>query len=289
MRLALRASVGRSEGTRDSGEVLLLLGGGNHVGSSLLSPAVDEIAVRAPRVTTCKLDGGLTVPAVGENLAQVVADAEAQLGHRLATLGAPVGGTVVAGLVGGLEGLLVDALGEVEELLQMGAAGRGREAIGADGNGLALAGPLSLGVSGHISFGFGVGISSDHLQVLGDGDLSGCLAEVVVGAEAHNRDGLEVRSIGSVQRRGDPVDGQIVGVLGVGAALLQLGAGLGVDGDGVGAEERVQMGLAVLAGEDNGINVLEHEGGGNVDLGVGLGSADKKAGGEKNGRRHLGS
>ncbi|KAI6756876.1 hypothetical protein HG530_011474 [Fusarium avenaceum] len=222
MRLALRARVVLSEGTRDSGEVLLLLGGCNHVGSSLLSPAVDEIAVRAPRVATCKLNGGFAVPA---------------LGHRLATLRAPVGGTVVAGLVSCLEGLLVDALWEVEELLQMGAAGRGGEAVGADGNGLALAGPLSLGVSGHISFGLGVGISSDHLQVLGDGDLSGCLAEVVVGAEAHNRDGLEVRSIGSVQRRGDPVDRQIVGVLGVGAALLQLGAGLGVDGDGVGAEE----------------------------------------------------
>ncbi|KAI1029247.1 hypothetical protein LB505_006269 [Fusarium chuoi] len=95
----------------------------NHVLGRLLSPAVDEVAVRAERISARELEGRLAAPAIGEDLAQVVADAEAQLGHGLAALRTPVGGAVVARLVGCLEGLFVDALWEVEELLEMGCAG----------------------------------------------------------------------------------------------------------------------------------------------------------------------
>jgi hypothetical protein len=178
---------------------------------------------------------------------------------------------VVAGLVAGFEGLFIDTLGEVEELLEVGVAGTGGETVGSDRNGLALAGPFSLGLRRHISLGLGHSVAGHHLQVLRDSDLSRGLAEVVVSAEAHDRNRLVVGSIGGVERSRNPVDGQIVRVLGVGATLLELGAGLGVDGDGIRAEERVQVRLAMLAGEHNRVDVLEHEGRSGIDLSVSLG------------------
>lgn len=276
-----------AKGTVDSGKLLLLRGCGNHVLSSLLGPSVDEVTVRAPSGTAGKLDGCLAAPAVGQGLAQVPADAEAQLRHRLHALGTPVGSSVVARLVSRLERLLVDALREVEQLLEMGAARLGREAIGVKSARFALAGPLRLCVGNHISLRRGRGLSGHHLQVLWDGHLGGGLSEVVVGAETRQGHRLvRVSAVRRVQGRGDPVDGQIVGVLGVGAALLQLGAGRGARGDGIGAEERVHVGLVKGAREDDGIDVLLHERLGHVDLGVSLGSSDEEAGGEKNGRRH---
>lgn len=54
------------------------------------------------------------------------------------------------------------------------------------------------------------------------------------------------------------VNGEVVGVLARGAALLQLGGSGLVFGNGVGAEEGVHVGL-VLARHDKRIDVLPHE------------------------------
>lgn len=169
----------------------------------------------------------------------------------------------------------------------MGAAGRAGEAVGIEGAAAAaLAEPLGLGLGGQLGLGLGLGVAGDHFQVLRDGHLRGRLAEVVVGAEAGDRERLvRLAAILGEQRRGDPVDGQVVGVLEVGAALLKLGAGLRVDRDGVGAEKAVQVRLVILAREDYGVDVLEHKGAGGADDGVGLSHA-KQGGGEKNGSRH---
>lgn len=281
--LAGRTGVVGAEGAVDGGELLLLLGGGEHVGGSLRGPTVDEVAVRAPGGAAGELEGRGAAPAVGEDLAEVVADGEAELRHGLHAGGAAA---TALGLVGGLEGLGVDTLGEVEELLEVGAAGRRGETVGVGAAAAAvLAGPRGLGIGDHVALGGGGGLAGNHLEVLGNSDLGLCLAKVVVGAEARERHGLVgLAAVGGVERRGDPVDGQVVGVLGVGAALLELGAGLGVDGDGVGAEEGVQVRLVVLAGVDNGIDVLGHKRGGDVDLGVGLSQAGEEAGSEKKGR-----
>lgn len=56
--------------------------------------------------------GGGAGPAVGEDLAEVVADAEAELRHRLHALGAPVRGAMSAGLVGRLEVASLTQLGK---------------------------------------------------------------------------------------------------------------------------------------------------------------------------------
>lgn len=135
-----------------------------------------------PGVAAGQLDRRSATPSVGQDLAQVVADGEAQLGHGLGALGAPVVRAVVAALVRRLQGVLVDTLGEVQERLQVGAAGGAREAVlvGRDAI-VALAHPLDLGVRRGIRGGGGRGGTRDHLQVLRDGDLGRCLAQVVVG------------------------------------------------------------------------------------------------------------
>lgn len=52
---------------------------------------------------------------------------------------------------------------------------------------------------------------------------------------------------------------KVVRVLSRGATSLQLSTGGRVDGDCVGPEEGVKMGLRVLAGEHDGVDVLVHE------------------------------
>lgn len=54
------------------------------------------------------------------------------------------------------------------------------------------------------------------------------------------------------------VDGEVIGVLVGRATGLELGRGVGVDGDGIRSEEAVHVAL-VLARENNRIDVLQHE------------------------------
>jgi len=152
---------------------------------------------------------------------------------------------------------------------------------------IVLAPPLGVGLFGHGRRRLRLSITSEHLQVLGDGDLSRSVSKSVVCAESHDRDRHE-RVAGLCQQRGHPVDGQIVRVLSVGAASTKLIAGLGVDVDGVGAEERVKMRFAVLSREDDGVDVLVHERRRNVDLSVGIGRLDGEATGQQGGLQHVG-
>ena len=251
-------------------EVHLLLGRIQHVLGGLLGPPVDEIAMRAPRIAARELDGRLAVPATGQILTRVPADGEAQLGHGLHAGGTRAAATV---LVGGLEGGFVDAVWEEEELLEVSSAGAGGEAVLVEGHVFGFAAPGGLGVWVHGGLGGGGGLAGDHHEVLRDGHLGGGLAQVVVGGEAEHAEGLVgFAAVGGEEGGGDPVGGEVVGVVGVGAALLELGGGGGGGGEGVGAEEGVEVGLGVGAGEDDGVDVFGGEGAHEVDLGVGGGS-----------------
>jgi hypothetical protein len=285
-RLASRASLVASKRTVDGSKVLLLAGRADHVLSSLGNPTVDEVTVRAPRRSACQLERRGSRPAIRQGLAEIVADGEAELGHGLHASRAPVGCAVLTALVTGLESLLVDALGEVEELLNVGAAGLGRETVSVKGDALAFTGPLGLCVGVHGVLGHGAGLASNHHQVLRDGDLGRGLAQVVVCAEAEDGYGLVVLAILGVEESRNPVGGQIVGVLGAGATLLEFSTGLCAGNDGVGAVERVEMRLVELAREDNGINVLLHERRRNLDDGVRVCELSDKGRSEKSVKRH---
>jgi hypothetical protein len=136
-------------------------------------------------------------------------------------------------------------------------------------------------LSGHLVRSGCFGIAGQHGQVLWDGDLGRRVSQTVVSAEAADRHRLEGAGSGLVQQCRDPVDGQVVGVLGVGAAGSELVASGQGDCDGVGAEEGVEVGFGVLAREDDGVDVLVHEGRGDVDLGVGVGALDGEATGQQ--------
>lgn len=154
----------------------------------LLSPTVDKIAVRAPCVATGELQRCGAAPAVGQDLAQIVADAEAQLRHCLHAFGAAVGRAEAAVLVGSLERGRVDALREVQQRLQVGATGGAWEPVCIERDAaVAFAEPLDLCVSGHSSLCGGARVARNHFQVLRDGHFRFRLAQVVVGAEAHHR------------------------------------------------------------------------------------------------------
>ena len=147
---------------------------------------------------------------------------------------------------------------------------------------IVLAPPLGVGLLRHGRGCLGRGITSEHLQVLGDRNFSWCVSKAVVCAETHHWDG-HVRVTRLRQQSWHPVDGQIVRVLGVGAASTKLIAGLGVDVDGVRAEERVKMRFAMLSREDDGVDVLVHERRRDVDLCVGVGRLHGEAGGQQGG------
>lgn len=256
--------------------------GGDHVLGRLFSPAVDEIAVGAVRVSAGELEGSSAAPSVGEGLAQVVPDAEAKLWHGLHVLGAPVGCAVCATLVGDLEGRLVDTVGEVKQSLEMGRARALGEAIRIKSHGVALAEPFNLGVRRAGARRLGCGITSKHPQVLGHGHLGLRIAQTVVCAEAEQRDGrIRAAAIFGVNQSRDPVDGQVVGVAGVGAPGLEFCTGLGVGSHAVGTKECVEMGLAVAAGENDGINVLVENGCHDVHLGIAVDGLGQKAGGKR--------
>jgi hypothetical protein len=91
-------------------DVVLLLGGRcNQVLSSLRSPSVDEVTVRAVGVAAGKLDRCGAAPSLGKDFAEIVADGEAQLRHSLHARRASLVVAGLACLVSGLEGLGVDA------------------------------------------------------------------------------------------------------------------------------------------------------------------------------------
>ncbi len=132
-----------------------------------------------------------------------------------------------------------------------------------------------------------MGFACYHLQILGDGDFGFGFAQIVVCAEAHDWCVVVcLAAIGSVQRSWNPVRGQVIGVLGVGAALLELGTGIGGSRNGVGAIEGVQVRLVECSGVDNRVNVLLHKGLLDLHYSVGIGELGEETRGEENGERH---
>lgn len=152
-----------------------------------------------------KLERSSATPAIGQNIAQVIADGEAKLGHAVVILRAPVAGTVALVLVRDLERVDIDALGEVQESLEMGAARGAREAVLVGLNVVVLAEPRHLRIGGRLVGCRGRGRSSQHHEVLGNGNLGLALAQVVVGGESEQWDVVICFAIiGSVDKRGDP-------------------------------------------------------------------------------------
>lgn len=140
-----------------------------------LQPAVNEVTVRRERGPRSQDERRIARPAIRKHAVDVVADAEAQLRHDLHVRGAPVVGAVRAGSVGVVERVLVDAVGEVQQRLEVGAAGGRRERRGllVCGRVVVLAEPFDLGIRVHGVGGLcGCG-AGDHHQVLRNGDFSG--------------------------------------------------------------------------------------------------------------------
>lgn len=99
------------------GDVVLLLGGRlDQVLSSLHSPAVYEVTVRAVCIAAGKLDGCGAAPSIGEDFAEVVADREAQLRHSLHACRASLVVTGLACLVAGLESGRVDTCSDRQHM-----------------------------------------------------------------------------------------------------------------------------------------------------------------------------
>lgn len=73
--------------------------------------------MRAPRGARSEFERRSTTPSIGESFTYIPADGEAELGHGLHACGT---GASAFGLVACFEGGGVDALGEVEELLEVG-------------------------------------------------------------------------------------------------------------------------------------------------------------------------
>lgn len=135
---------------------------------------------------------------------------------------------------------------------------------------IVLAPPFRMGSFRHLGQRLSFGVASEHGQVLRDGYFGRRVSQSVVGAEPSNRNRLKRARLRLVQQRRNPVNGQVVGVLSVGATRSELIAGGGARCDGIGAEERMKVRLVLLAWEDNGIDVLVHERRWDVDLGVGV-------------------
>ncbi len=72
----------------------------NEVDSTLIGPAVDEVSVAAERVAGSEHDGRGAGPARREDLAEIVADGEAESRHSLHARWALVIGAWTAGFVG---------------------------------------------------------------------------------------------------------------------------------------------------------------------------------------------
>jgi len=184
-------------------------------------------------------------------------------------------------------GTRILTIGEVKKLLQNGGASLTGEAIRVErARSIALARPCRVRFSRHIVECGGFRVTGQHGQVIRDWDFGWRISQPVVCAEATDRNRLEGARCRLVQQCWNPVDGQIVGVLGVGAAGPELVAGGGADRDGIGAEEGVKVGLVLLAGEDDGIDVLVHKRRGNVDLGVSVCALHSEATGQQGGAEH---
>lgn len=214
IRAAVRISVSRSARRPalsitvlaiDLGELALILGIVEHVLGRVLEPAVDEIAVHAERRAGRELKRGRAAPSVGQDLAQVVADREAQARDAVPALGAVVLGLERARAVRAVERRRLDAVVEAEDGLQVRRAGRRREGgcflVG--GRGVAFAEPgepdvfvVQLGLGG------GEGVAGDDGEVLRDGRV-GVEDVFVVGGEAHGLDLGAGRAVDVVEG-GDP-------------------------------------------------------------------------------------
>jgi hypothetical protein len=104
----------------------------------------------------------------------------------------------------------------------------------------------------YIGLALGAGVARYGGKVLGEGDFR--LVDVfVVGAEYARVDFDVVGSVDLVEG-GRPVDGEVVGVLARGAALLEY---FGVFGDSIIAVEGVHVGFE-LPGENKWVNIFDH-------------------------------
>lgn len=200
---AKRTSIVRSRGAVNASKLALVVGE-EHVLRGFGQPAVDEVAVRAVRRSACELERRRAGPAVGEDLAEVVADGEAQLrdalhSRRAAVRGLEAAAPVLRSRVCRVEAVLVDAVGEQQQRLEMGRAGRrgegGHVLVAA---GLAFAEPLHAGQAVDAVLGNGGDVAGDGLEVLRDGDL-GVLNGDVVGAESAEGDNLGSSVISDVE------------------------------------------------------------------------------------------
>jgi hypothetical protein len=110
-RLALRLITILPKRTTHRNVLLLLRRRLHQPFATLLSPAIDEIAVRTVSIAAGELDRSRAGPAFGQDGAEVVADGEAELGHGFHAGWARAVAAGGAGFVACLEGGGVDACG----------------------------------------------------------------------------------------------------------------------------------------------------------------------------------
>jgi hypothetical protein len=108
-RLTLRLITVLAETAVDRDILLLLRRRLHQTFATFLSPAIDEIAVRAVGISAGELDRSRAGPAFGQDRAEVVADGEAELGHGLHAGGTGAVAAGGAGFIGSFEGGGVDA------------------------------------------------------------------------------------------------------------------------------------------------------------------------------------
>lgn len=172
-----------------------------------LQPTIDEVTVGRERSSRGENERRIARPAIRKHTVDIVTNAEAELGHDLHVRGAPVVGSIGAGSVGVVERLLVDAVGEVDQRLQVRAASGRRERGGnlVCRRIIVLAKPFDLGIGIHGVFGLGRCLAGQHFHVLGNGHFGGGVSQVVVGRETADRHGVvAITVIGGVEKSWNP-------------------------------------------------------------------------------------
>ena len=107
----------------DLRKLALILGVVEHVLGGVLEPAVNKVTMHAERRAGRELERGRAAPSIRQDLAQVVADREAQARDAVPALGAVVLGLERARAVRAVERRRLDAVVEAEDGLQVRRAG----------------------------------------------------------------------------------------------------------------------------------------------------------------------
>lgn len=197
--------------------MLLIHRSSKHILRRLPSPPIRKVPMRAKRIPTRQLNRRLAGPSSRRIFPRIPPDAEPQLRHTLHTLGTHAPTPI---LVRRLQRSFIHAVGKVQQLLEMRGAGGAREAVLVERDGLGFAGPCALRVGVHVRGGGGGSDAGDHLEVLRDGHFGGGFAEFVVRGEAEEAErGPGFAGVEREERGGDPVGAEVVGVVGVGAAI----------------------------------------------------------------------